>query len=200
VSPEIKNAVMERYGLKGPYILYVGTLEPRKNLICLIEAFSRIHAAGMTGYRLVLVGRPGWGLKELYAFLDRSTLKEKIQILGFVPEQDLPTIYRAADVFVYLSLYEGFGFPPLEAMACGTAVVVSNRASIPECVGDGGILVDPLNIDEITEKILLLLMDKSLRRDIGEKGLYQSQKFSWEKSAAQTLALYKQTCQMGSEG
>jgi glycosyltransferase involved in cell wall biosynthesis len=85
-------------------------------------------------------------------------------------------------------------------MACGTAVVVSDRASIAECVGDGGILVDPLNIDEITEKILLLLMDKALRRDIGEKGLVQSQKFSWEKSAAQTVALYKQTCQMGSVG
>jgi len=193
-SPQIESAVRAGYGLDTPYILYVGTLEPRKNVIRLVEAFHSIYKMGMTEYSLVLVGRPGWGLRALYTAVEQSTLKDRIKLLHFVQDQDLSAIYRGADVFVYLSLYEGYGFPPLEAMACGIPVVVSNRASIPECVGDGGIFVDPCDIEDITGKVLPLLKDKELRHEVSMRGFFQSQKFSWEKSGAMTLALYRQMC------
>lgn len=187
-------AVLERYALKDPYVVYVGTLEPRKNLPALVEAFGIVQRAGFATCTLAIVGRPGWGLKKFYDAVERSSSRGSIRLIGYVPDRDLPALYKGARAVVYLSLYEGFGFPPLEAMASGSAVVASNRASIPECVGDGGLLVDPSNVEEIAEKILLLLRDEDFRREVAARGVARSRRFSWEKSAETMAAHYRELC------
>ncbi len=185
------RAVLDRYKISNPYILCVGTLEPRKNLPAAIEAFRKVQRSGMSSYSLVLAGRPGWKLRGIYNVIEKSPYKEKIRLLGYVPEYDLPALYRGADLVLYLSLYEGFGFPPVEAMACGSVVLASNRASIPECVGDAGVLVDPSDIDEIAENMIRLLNDKDLRQELGKRAIVRAKHFSWERSASTLMALYQ---------
>jgi len=197
LSPQDMRAVLERYALEDPYMVYVGTLEPRKNLPALIEAFGIVQRAGFASCRLAIVGRPGWRLDEFYDAVERSSSKRSIKLIGYVPDRDLPALYKGARAVVYLSLYEGFGFPPLEAMASGSAVVASNRASIPECVGEAGLLVDPSNVEEIAEKMLLLLKDEDLRRELAARGVARSLRFSWERSAEAMAAHYRELCGSG---
>lgn len=173
-----------------PFILYVGTLEPRKNIPSLIKAFYKLRKRGLP-YRLVITGKRGWKYKDIFDTIDELNLQKDVIFTGFVSDENLPALYNAADLFVYPSIYEGFGLPPLEAMACGTPVITSNTSSLPEIVGDAGIMVDPHNIDRMADAMYEVLTNKGLKADMIKKGLERSKIFSWEKCARETLKVYE---------
>jgi glycosyltransferase involved in cell wall biosynthesis len=185
-----RRAVRDRFGVKAPFILAVGVLQPRKNLARLVEAFAAI--AREVPHRLVLVGKEGWAYDDLQAAIARAGLGSRIVFTGYVPDADLPGFYNAADVFVYPSLYEGFGLPPLEAMQCGTPVIAGDTSSLPEVVGDAGILVDPRDSSKIAAALVDLLRDKNARARLRAFGLERAKRFSWEETARQTVAVYRE--------
>jgi glycosyltransferase involved in cell wall biosynthesis len=183
--------IKERYGLDSPFILYVGTLEPRKNIPNLIKAFSKLNK-GVNKYKLVIVGKKGWKYDEIYKTVEELDIKRDVIFTGYVLSEDLPKLYNAASLFVYPSLYEGFGLPPLEAMACGTPVITSNTSSLPEVVGNAGIMVNPYNVDDLAEAMREVLTNEGLRQDMIGKGLERAKLFNWEKTAADTLRVYRE--------
>lgn len=176
---DIKHVII-KYGIKKRYLLSVCTLEPRKNLERLLYAVSKIQATD--DIMLVLVGMKGWIGDTFFSLINELNLKDKIIITGYVPNEDLAPLYTGADVFVYPSLYEGFGLPVLEALQCGCPVITSNSSSLPEVVGDAAILVNPKNVDEISQAIDRVLMDKFLKKELKKLGLKQSKKYSWENT------------------
>ena len=180
-----------KYHITGDFILFVSTIEPRKNLPMLLKAYRRLLDSYKADVKLAVVGRRGWLSKEVFTFVDKLKLTNDVLFLGRVPVEDLLHLYNAAQLLVQPSFYEGFGLPPLEAMACGTPVVVSNVSSLPEVVGDAGLLVDPENASEISVAIWRVLTDEALRAELVAKGLKRAQCFSWEKTALQTLELYR---------
>ncbi|MHB9091611.1 MAG: glycosyltransferase family 4 protein, partial [Chloroflexota bacterium] len=183
-------AVRERFGLDKPFILTVGTLEPRKNIVRLLEAFAAVRRTGLSTC-LVHVGPRGWLYEEVYARVNQLELGNSVRFLGRVPIDDLVGLYNAAAVFAYPSLYEGFGLPPLEAMACGCPVVTSNTSSLPEVVGDAGLTVDPLSVPQLVDAISTVLVDRSLADDLRHRGLARGKTFSWERCARETVAVYR---------
>jgi glycosyltransferase involved in cell wall biosynthesis len=187
-----EEKVLERYGVRRPYLLYVGTMEPRKNVVRLLKAFETLGRRGVKGVQLVLVGHEGWGGGELQRARESSPVRDFIRYLGYVPDDVLGPLYRHADLFVYLSLYEGFGLPPLEAMAAGTCVVSSDRASLSECLGEAAALTDPLDAEGVAEVLLQLLRDEDLRMEYVQRGLRRAASYTWEESAAKTLAVYRE--------
>jgi glycosyltransferase involved in cell wall biosynthesis len=183
--------ILCNYGLQLPYILYVGSVEPRKNLLRLIEAWILLHKI-LPSYRLVIVGaRNYWKSSPVANVVRQSGLLGQVIFTGYIPDEDLPAIYNGASLFCFPSLYEGFGLPVLEAMACGTPVVTSNSSSLPEVAGDGAILVDPNNVDEIAHAMQRILEDPELARDLRRRGLQRAAQFSWEKTAKETIAVYE---------
>jgi glycosyltransferase involved in cell wall biosynthesis len=187
-KPEEEREIIEKtkrkYNIEGEYILSVGTLEPRKNIKRVIKAYKSLSRETKERLKLVLVGRYGWG--------ERVNKKDPgIVITGFVDDNDLPVLYSAATIFVYPSLYEGFGLPVVEAMACGTPVITSNTSSLPELTGNAALLVDPKNILQITKSMEKLAKDKALCQKLIKKGLMQAKKFSWKETARETLKIYK---------
>lgn len=184
---ELKGLSMEdlktKYNLKRDYVLYVGTLQPRKNVVRLIEAFSKIKNSA----DLVIVGKKGWLYEEILEAPRKYNIENKVKFLESVSDEDLPAFYKNAVCFVLPSLYEGFGLPVLEAMKYGCPVITSNISSLPEAGGDAALYVDPENTDEITKNLELLLKDKTLREKLIKKGYEQVKKFSWEKTAKETL-------------
>lgn len=191
LSASERDDVLCRYGVIRPYILYVGTLEPRKNIRNMLEAYFLVDKMGVAGRQMVLVGPPGWGLGTLRRWLQDPHRDKRVRWLGFVPDKDLAVLYREAEIFLYLSLYEGFGFPPLEAMAAGTCVVSSNRASLPECLGSAAILVDPSDVEVVAEALCSVLRDDAYRREVAEKGRLHAGRFTWKESAAKTAQVYR---------
>lgn len=183
--------VKERYGLDAPYLLAVGLLQPRKNLPRLLDAFSQV-AAQVPGLTLAVVGRAGWGAQAVQERIARPDLAGKVKLLGAAPDDDLPLLYGAALALCYPSLYEGFGLPPLEAMACGTPVVASGTTSVPEVVGDAGVLVDPQNVESIADGMVRVVEDDTLREELSRRGLERAQAFSWTQCAQTHLALYRE--------
>jgi glycosyltransferase involved in cell wall biosynthesis len=181
-------AVCERYGIAAPYVIYVGTLQPRKNLTGLLDAFSNLVCQGRD-LHLAIVGKKGWLYEPLFARVRELGLEERVHFTGYVPQADLPALLSGARAFVLPSLYEGFGFPVLEAMACGTPVVCSDVASLPEVAGDAAILVNPHNTAQLTQALLRVLVDDALRHDLAERGLRQAARFSWEECARKTLQI-----------
>lgn len=179
-----------KYKIYGEYILYLGTLEPRKNIPSIIKAFSGISGE-YKDLKLVLAGGKGWMYEEIFRLIKDLKLDEKVVFTGYVSEEDKPALYSGAIAFVFPSLYEGFGIPPLEAMACGTPVIVSNTSSLPEVVGDAGILVNPYDVENLAYEMECVLNDTELRKTMSEKGLIQAGKFSWEDSAKKVLDIYK---------
>jgi glycosyltransferase involved in cell wall biosynthesis len=173
--------VLRKYGLSREYVLFVGTLEPRKNLATLLNAFEKL---GERDIVLVVVGSPGWGGSSLGAGSGR------VRMLGFVDDEDLPDLYRGARLFVLPSLAEGFGLTVLEAMASGTPVIASNLSAIPEVVGDAAILVKPTRVEALTEAMRRVLDDGDLARRLAADGLRRARRFSWNRAARSTLALY----------
>ena len=189
-DPAALDAARGRYGITRPFILAVGNLQPRKNLPRLVEAFARLVGAGQRGYQLVLAGKAQWQESEVYASVQRHGLGDDVVFTGYVPDDDLVRLYNAASVFVYPSLYEGFGLPPLEAMACEAPVVASNAAAIAEVVGDAGLLVPPTDVDALADALGRVLADPALRADLIERGRRRVARFSWRKLAVETLAVY----------
>jgi glycosyltransferase involved in cell wall biosynthesis len=186
--------VLTRYGLHfGRYILAVATLEPRKNLGTMIAAFAQLPEATRRQYPLVIVGMRGWGDNLVSNSLRKMIACGEVRLTGYVPQKDLPSLYAGARLFAYPSLYEGFGLPPLEAMACGVPVIVSNRASLPEVVGNAGMLVDPLDDVGIARYMRALIEDDVLHQSLATAGLQRSLSFTWRKCATETMAVYQKT-------
>ncbi|MCL5407564.1 MAG: glycosyltransferase family 4 protein [Patescibacteria group bacterium] len=189
----IVNRIVGRYfDPKLKYILSVGTLEPRKNLKTLVAAYAILPYTLRQEYKLVLVGAKGWNNSELYQSIKNLNLKDDVIFTGFVLDEDLPYIYNKASVFVYPALYEGFGLPPLEAMACGIPVIVSNDSSLPEVVGSSAILLDEKNEEEIAQAIKEVILKEKLRQKLATRGLEQAKKFSWEKAAKESLKVLEE--------
>jgi glycosyltransferase involved in cell wall biosynthesis len=186
------EALKDHYGISQPYVLYVGKLEPRKNLPVLIEAFFAI-AAGFPNHQLVIAGNPGWDYQAIYGTAARSPVSRRVHFPGFIAETDLPALYAAADLFVYPSSYEGFGFPVLEAMACGTPVITSNVSSLPEVAGEAALLVDPLDSAALAAAMRQALADPTMRQELRARGLEQARHFTWEETARRTLRAYEKT-------
>jgi len=186
------NFVKQKYGLNFPFILYVGNLSKHKNIPNLIKALYNIKQMDCP-HKLVIAGKKKWKYEEIFDVIDKLGLHDEVIFTGYVPEEDLPGLYNAATLFVYPSLYEGFGLPPLEAMACGCPVITSNTSSLPEVVGDAGIMVDPHDVDELSNVMMKVLSDNILRKELITKGLNRSKMFSWEKCAKETISLYKET-------
>jgi glycosyltransferase involved in cell wall biosynthesis len=172
------------------YILNIGTLEARKNLPRLIEAFAIARNKGLDR-KLLIGGARGWRLSNLAALVEKYALDEDVLFLGFVEDEDLPLLYGRADYFVYPSLYEGFGMPILEAMACGTPVITSNCSSMPEVAGDAALLVDPQDVHALASKMLELAADQDLRASLRARGIGRAGQFSWENTARKTMAVYE---------
>jgi glycosyltransferase involved in cell wall biosynthesis len=183
------DGLRERFGLEGPYVLTVGTLQPRKNVETALRAFERLVATGAE-QRLALVGDRGWRDKSLAGRIRTSSAAERIVMTGRVSDADLIGLYRAADCFVFPSRYEGFGFPPLEAMACGTAVISSDRTSLPEVVGDAGLLVDPDNVDAMARALYEVLSSPDRRAELVERGRRRVAEFTWRRCAELTAEAY----------
>ncbi len=189
-DPAQLAAVRARYGLPERFVLAVGNLQPRKNLARLIDAIAALRAARGDDCRLVLVGQPFWRHSELDQAVAAHGLRDVVIATGYVPAEDLPAIYSAATVFAYPSLYEGFGLPPLEAMACGTPVVVGDTSSLPEVVGDAALLVDPRDTGAIAAAIARLLDDPALRERLRQAGFARAAMFSWRETARRTVEVY----------
>lgn len=181
--------VRARYGLPDRFLLHVGTLEPRKNLNRLLDAF-RLLRRDAPDARLVLVGTRGWLYGSFFRRLENLGLQDSVQLLGYVPDADLPAVYSAATVCVMPSEYEGFGLPVLEAMACGTPVVCSRAASLPEVGGEAARYFDPLDIDNVAATLRDVWHDEELRREMAQRSLTQAARFSWSRAAVETLAVY----------
>jgi glycosyltransferase involved in cell wall biosynthesis len=187
--PEAISVVRQKYGLAGSFILSVGTIEPRKNLTAVLEAYRALRDWGGE-FKLVIVGQKGWLYEGFFRRLRELGLEDKVIFPGFVPDEDLPALYSAADLFVFPSLYEGFGLPALEAMACGAPVITSNTASLPEVTGDAALLVDPNNTEALIQAMKSVLENRQLRDELQAKGPKQAAKFNWENAARETLAVY----------
>jgi glycosyltransferase involved in cell wall biosynthesis len=191
-TPAECNAMLADHRLAhGQYVLSVGTLEPRKNIPALIDAYSMLPANLQQRFPLVLVGMRGWLTSGLEARMKPLVERGVIKPLGYVADEMMPLIYSGAAAFVFPSLYEGFGLPPLEAMACGTPVISSRSSSLPEVVGDAGVLVDPLNVDALAESLHRVLEDREFAELLGQQGVRRAAGFSWKKTAAETIAVYR---------
>jgi glycosyltransferase involved in cell wall biosynthesis len=185
VRTDEDEQALARLGVRSPYVLATGTLEPRKNLPRLIEAFTALPEHVRAARQLVLAGAPGWETAETFAHVARHA--RMVKTLGYVPDEDLPALYRGADVFCYPSLYEGFGIPVLEAMCCGTAVLTSGRSSMPEVAGDAARYVDPEDMADIAKGLSELLSDPPLRETLVARGLTRARQFTWEGTARAVL-------------
>jgi glycosyltransferase involved in cell wall biosynthesis len=215
-DPSALQAVRARYGIpEGPFVLALGNLQPRKNIARLVDAFARVvkntqstanseqlsktdHRSPVTDHgsrfavhgSLVIAGKAQWRESEIYQAVQQAGLAGRVVFPGYVDDADLPALYSAAAVFVYPSLYEGFGLPPLEAMACGAPVISSNAASLPEVVGDAALLVDPTDTAALAQALADVLAQPALQADLRQRGLSRAAQFSWERCAVETLAVY----------
>lgn len=188
---ETKQTLINRFQLKKPFILYVGGLNPRKNVMELIYAYSKIYRDLPDRQQLVILGPNSKHRDQLESLVYVLELGNDVLFPGFVNSEDLPLFYNGADLFVYPSLYEGFGLPPIEAMACGTPVITSNVSSLPEVVGDAAIQVNPYDTLQLAEAIFRILSNQKLRTDLIDKGLRHSIKYDWNNIATQILEIYK---------
>lgn len=193
IDREQAGPVLERYGIRFPYILYVSAVEPRKkrkNLPRLLEAYTRLRQWS-EDWRLVIAGSVRRDYRPVFDMLEQLKLEAHVHFTGFVAEPDLPALYSGADLFVLPSLYEGFGLPVLEAMACGVPVITSNISSLPEVAGDAAILVDPCSVDEIASALQGVLSNPELAAELRTKGLARARQFTWERTARETIAVYE---------
>jgi glycosyltransferase involved in cell wall biosynthesis len=188
-------ATRERFGVEDEFLLYVGTIEPRKNLLTLVRAFDRLLRTTRHGPQLVIAGKKGWLTDDLYAYIKNSEAATRILFTGYVTDEELRALYSSCRAFVYPSLYEGFGLPPLEAMACGAPVIASDIASIREAVGKAARLVDPKDVDALARSIVRLLEDDKERQHLSAAGLKRAAKFTWERTARSIREVYEEAIQ-----
>jgi|RhiMetdeSRZDD1v2_1073273.scaffolds.fasta_scaffold17907_9 glycosyltransferase involved in cell wall biosynthesis len=196
VCREMLRQVISRYQLPPKFILFVGNLEPKKNLVRLINAFIELRKNAAIEHKLVIAGKEGWKYRNIYHVVEREQLHSEVLFTGYVARKDLPAIYSLADLFVLPSLYEGFGLPVLEAMACGTPVLVSGEGALPEVTGNIFPSLDAYNIKDIARKLMLYLSDTALREKVIDYGLRRAREFSWDNAAAKTLMTYRQAIAM----
>ncbi|TSC95422.1 MAG: AprM [Parcubacteria group bacterium Athens1014_10] len=189
-NQEKVEQVLKKYQIKKPYLFYVGRLEEKKNISFLIDVFEVLSSQIQAPLNLVLAGGRGYGYERIKEKIARHKLNEKITQIGWLNENDLSCFYAGAEVFIFPSLYEGFGIPLLEAMACGTTIVASNSSSIPEIVGQAALLANPDNIQDFVGQIKRILGDKKLKENLKQKGLERIKNFSWQKCAQETLSLF----------
>lgn len=189
---DVLEKVRSKYVLPGKFILYLGNVEPRKNLVGLIKAYTELRQNNpeLSDYQLVIAGATGWKIAQIFQALYASPYQDDIKFLGYVDKEDKPALYTMSSVFAYPSFYEGFGFPPLEAMACGTPVVTSNISSLPEIVGSSALTIDPYNTRAIAEAIKQVLSSPDLAESLRQKGLEQVKKFNWEAAAQRYLDIF----------
>lgn len=188
---EAREQVRDRHGIDAPFILFVSTIEPRKNVPTLMRAVWQLVECYKDDVHLVLAGGKGWLYEDAFAVVDELDMDDRVHFVGRVTSEDLLYLYNAAELLAHPAFYEGFGLPPLEAMACGLPVIVSNVASLPEVVGDAGLLIDPHDVDELTVAMWRVLNDGDLRQEMTEKGERQAARFSWERAARETLEIYR---------
>lgn len=192
-SPNEVDEVRQRFGIKREFLLAVGSLQPRKNLIRLIRAYAKLRGENSAfAPQLVIVGRKLWLADEIFAEVRRQRWADDVILTGYATDEDLPKLYRAATAFAYPSLFEGFGLPPVEAMACGTPVITSNNSSLPEVVGAAALLIDACDERALSDALLRIVNDQPLRARLREQGIEQAQKFTWREAAEKTLQLYRE--------
>jgi glycosyltransferase involved in cell wall biosynthesis len=204
VSPAFLRAIpgvsveetLARFGIRRPYVLFVGTVQPNKNLPRLLEAFDLLRRSELRGWQLVLVGQRGWLTEPIFATVEARGLQRDVVWTDFVSDEALASLYRGAEVFVLPSLLEGFGIPAIEAMSCGTPVVASKTGSLPEIVGDAGVLVDPYSPEDIAQGISRAATNPSLRAQLIVRGRMRAEAFRWERTARETVAAYHDAARM----
>jgi alpha-1,3-rhamnosyl/mannosyltransferase len=199
-TPEDVARVRERFLLTSPFILYTGNIKPHKNVDRLIEAFSILRRSGVEDVKLLIIGDEISKYPNLRRLVHRFQIHQHVRFLGFVPDATLAVLYRQAAVFVFPSLYEGFGLPPLEAMAAGAPVITSNISSLPEVVGDAAILIDPMDSGAIANAMGRVLGDPALRDDLIRRGRQRVKTFSWERSVARVRQVYAELARMPAHG
>jgi glycosyltransferase involved in cell wall biosynthesis len=185
-----KYIAKKYYSLEGDFILYVGGFSPRKNIIGLIEAFSKLISNYKNNIKLVIAGKRGKSYEIYKNRAEELHISDKVLFPGFILMEHLPYIYNAAQLFVYPSFYEGFGLPPIEAMSCGIPVIASNVTSVPEVVGESGLLINPKNIDDLCTSMLNVLLDENLRKKLIKSGITNASNLNWEKTASNTIYAY----------
>ncbi len=185
----VTKYLTQKWNIRQPYVLFVGTIEPRKNIPCLLEAFTNLK----TPHQLIIVGGKGWKV-DLPAEIEKYHLHQRVRYLGYVSDSELVHLYNGAEAFVYPSLYEGFGLPVIEAMACGCPVITSNNSSLKEIASDAALLIDPNKPEEITQALTILLTDHNLQKRLRIKRIQRAQAFSWKNTAQKTLELYEKIC------
>ena len=196
-DPQALAAARELYHLDFPFILSVGTLEPRKNLITLLDAYAALRSGGAVDHKLVVAGGKGWLYDGIFSRAAELSIQGDVAFLGYVAEEHLPALYCLSDVMVFPSLYEGFGLPPLEAMACGTPVITSDSSALPEVVGKAALMVPAGDGEALAAAINTLLADSDLRKDLVRKGLLRAAEFSWRASAEKLLTVYERLDERG---
>ncbi len=182
--------LLKKYNLTNGYILYLGTLEPRKNLERLIEAYALMNNQLTEVPKLVLAGKKGWMYDRIFSLVEQYNLNDKVIFTGYIESEYAQVLLRGALFFVFPSIYEGFGIPPLEAMACGTPVMVSDQASIPEVVGDAGYYINPYSVSDMSDAMKILIENKELREQLSEKGIERAKEFSWKASVTKLMKIY----------
>ena len=183
--------VRQRLGIEDEFLLFVGTLEPRKNLLTLLQAYARIVGQSSRRPQLVIAGGEGWLMNDAFAFMRNSAISERLRLTGYLSDDDLRALYSSCRVFIYPSVYEGFGLPPLEAMACGAPVIAGRIPSLQETLGGAARLVEPLDSEALARSILEVIEDEDQRQKLKAAGLEQAAKFSWEQTARATLEVYR---------
>jgi glycosyltransferase involved in cell wall biosynthesis len=186
----LRARIRMRYGLPERFVLYVGAIEPRKNLARLVEAFADARRQGIP-HDLVCVGPYGWSSRDLYDRVERLGLRRQVHFTGYVPAEDLPAIYSSSEFFIFPSIYEGFGLPVIEAMACGTPVITSNASSLMEIAGGAAEIADPYDGEALAAALAKLASNADHRRDLAARGIERAQQFSWVRTAKEMLALYR---------
>lgn len=199
--PSADNGALARHGIDRPYVLYVGTLEPRKNIAVLLRAFAALQDEGVLEETLlVLAGAKGWMYDEIFALITQLGLRDRVRTLGYVADEDLPVLYSEAQVFVYPSLFEGFGLPVLEAMQCGAPVITTNVSSLPEVAGDAGVLISPDDVAGLTRELRGILSEPERRADLRGRSLARAALFSWQKTAQLTAEVYQEVHRQAARG
>jgi glycosyltransferase involved in cell wall biosynthesis len=182
---------IKSYGIESPFLLYVGKLTARKNIVRILEAYHRFRNEDSKDLKLVLVGKRTWKAEGIEETIERLDLKDSIIELGYVRHEDLPCLYAAAELFLFPSLWEGFGIPVIEAMACGTPVITSNNSCLPEVAGGAALLVNPYSVDDIADGIKTVLDDSAYRETLRNAGFARAREFTWQRTAAQSLQVYR---------
>lgn len=187
--------IKEKYNLFHPFILFLGTIEPRKNILRLIKAYFELKNQQKIIQKLVICGKKGWFYEEIFAFVKENKLEEDVIFLGYIDENDKNAFINASDFVVYPSLYEGFGFPVIEAMAAGKAIITANNSSLPEVGGKAAIYVNAEDANDMADKMYMLCKNLELKQELEKAGLIQAKQFSWQRCARETIAVYKKALQ-----